>query len=48
MDSKKLRTSMRSDSINTDYSHIKKDLRRIGIIALCFVVAMIALSFFIK
>jgi hypothetical protein len=48
MDSKKLRSSMRAEVINTDYSHIKRDLRRIGLIALGFVVAMIALSFVIK
>jgi hypothetical protein len=48
MESRKLRSSMRPDPINTDYSHIKSDLRRIALIAICFIVAMVALSFVIK
>ena len=38
----------RSDTFNPDYSHIKKDLRRIALIAGSFVVIMIVLSFFLK
>jgi hypothetical protein len=48
MDSKKPRYSMRIETLNTDYTHIKKDLRRIALIATFFVVAMVALSFVVK
>jgi hypothetical protein len=33
---------------NPDYSNVKKDLARIGILAGTFIVALIVLSFFIK
>ncbi len=33
---------------NPDYSNVKKDLRRIGILAGTFLLALIVLSFFIK
>jgi hypothetical protein len=33
---------------NPDYSHVKSDLRRIGILAGSIFVVLIALSFFIK
>ena len=33
---------------NPDYSNVRKDLRRIGILAATFFVALIVLSFFIK
>ena len=33
---------------NPDYSNVKKDLGRIGILAAAFFVALIVLSFFIK
>jgi hypothetical protein len=48
MDPKKSRSFIRTDTIDTDYTHIKADLRRIGVIAISFVVIMIALSFVIK
>lgn len=37
-----------SSEFNPDYSTIKKELRRIGILAGGFFVILIALSFFIK
>jgi len=33
---------------NPDYTHVKKDLGRIGALAGFFVVALVALSFFLK
>ncbi len=33
---------------NPDYSHVKKDLARIGLLAGFFFAALIALSFFLK
>jgi hypothetical protein len=33
---------------NPDYTHVKNDLKRIGALAGFFVVALIALSFFLK
>ena len=33
---------------NPDYTHVKNDLRRIGALAGFFVVALVALSFFLK
>ena len=33
---------------NPDYTHIKRDLSRIGILAASFFVILIALSFFLK
>jgi hypothetical protein len=46
--SRKLVRPTRTETFNPDYSHIKKDLRRIAIIAGSFVVVMIVLSFIIK
>ena len=46
--SRKMMRATRSDTFNPDYSHIKKDLRRIALIAGSFVVLMIALSFVLK
>jgi hypothetical protein len=37
-----------SSEFNPDYSNIKKELKRIGILAGSFFVVLIALSFFIK
>jgi hypothetical protein len=45
MEPKKIRTFARGETINTDYTHIKADLRRIAVIAVSFVVIMVALSF---
>jgi len=33
---------------NPDYTHVKRDLRRIGVLAGSFFVILIVLSFFIK
>jgi len=33
---------------NPDYTHVKKDLTRIGMLAGFFIVVLIALSFFLK
>ncbi len=33
---------------NPDYSHVKKDLTRIGTLAGFFIVVLVALSFFLK
>ncbi|MCX6025849.1 MAG: hypothetical protein NTY23_06295 [Chloroflexi bacterium] len=46
--SRKMVRPTRSETFNPDYSHIKKDLRRIALIAGSFVVAMIVLSFILK
>ena len=48
MSEKKYRTSGRDDLKNPDYSHIKRDLRRILLIAGSFVVVMIVLSFILR
>jgi hypothetical protein len=42
-------SSLRStgETFNPDYSYVKKDLRRIGILAGTFVVALVILSFFL-
>jgi hypothetical protein len=37
-----------STEFNPDYTHVKRDLGRIGILAGSFFVALIVLSFFIK
>jgi hypothetical protein len=34
--------------ITFDYSHIKKDLARIGVLAVSFIVILVALSFILK
>ena len=41
-------TANRATEFNPDYSHVKRDLNRIGVIAGSFFVILIALSFFIK
>jgi hypothetical protein len=41
-------TSTMPTEFNPDYSMVKKDLARIGILAGTFFVALIVLSFFIK
>ena len=38
----------RNTDFNPDYTHVKRDLGRIGILAGSFFVILIALSFFIK
>ena len=35
----------RVETVNFDYTHIKKDLTRIGILAVSFIVALVGLSF---
>lgn len=41
------RTQTPVETFNPDYSHVKRDLRRIGILAGSFVLILIALSFFL-
>ena len=41
-------TANRATEFNPDYTHVKRDLSRIGVIAGSFFVVLIALSFFIK
>ncbi|MDP2966029.1 MAG: hypothetical protein Q8N39_08360 [Pelolinea sp.] len=38
----------RSNEFNPDYSDVKRDLKRIGILASTFLVILIALSFILK
>jgi hypothetical protein len=45
---KKYRSASRDDLKNPDYSHIKRDLRRILVIAGSFVAAMIVLAFILR
>jgi hypothetical protein len=40
--------SAQRTEFNPDYTNVKKDLKRIGILAGTFFAALIALSFFIK
>ncbi len=40
--------AQRTTEFNPDYTYIKRDLGRIGIIAASFFVILVALSFFIK
>jgi hypothetical protein len=47
MDYRKYRTTLKDELKNPDYSYIRKDLRRIALIASSFIVVLIALSFFI-
>jgi len=37
-----------SGEFNPDYSHVKKDLKRIGMLAASFFVVLIVLSFFLR
>ncbi len=48
MSEKKYRASAREELKNPDYSHIKRDLRRILWIAGSFVAVMIVLSFILR
>ena len=48
MADKKYRASSRDDLKNPDYSFIKRDLRRIFLIAGSFVVVMIVLAFILR
>jgi hypothetical protein len=48
MKEKKYRTASREDLKNPDYTYIKRDLRRILVIASSFIVVMIVLAFLIK
>jgi len=41
-------SSTKSNEFNPDYTHVKRDLTRIGVLAGFFFVALIVLSFFIK
>ena len=41
-------TASRSTEFNPDYTHVKRDLSRIGVLAGSFFVILIALSFFLK
>jgi hypothetical protein len=45
---RKYRTASRDELKNPDYSYIKRDLRRILLIAGSFLVVMIALKFVIR
>lgn len=48
MKEKKYRTATRDDLKNPDYAYIRRDLRRILLIALSFIVVMVALTFVLK
>jgi hypothetical protein len=48
MSEKKYRTSGRDELKNPDYSYIKRDLRRIFLIAGSFVAVMVVLSFILR
>jgi hypothetical protein len=48
MSQKKYRTSGRNELKNPDYTYIKTDLRRIFVIAGCFVAVMIVLAFILR
>jgi len=37
-----------STEFNPDYTHVKRDLSRIGVLAGSFLVILVALSFFLK
>ena len=41
-------TSSRSTEFNPDYTHVKRDLTRIGMLAGSFFLALIVLSFFLR
>ena len=41
-------TSRTTTEFNPDYTHVKRDLGRIGVLAGSFFVVLIVLSFFIK
>ena len=41
-------SSTSSTEFNPDYTYVKRDLSRIGVLAASFVVILVVLSFFIK
>jgi hypothetical protein len=41
-------SSTSRNEFNPDYTHVKKDLARIGTLAGFFIVVLVALSFFLK
>ena len=41
-------STSRTTDFNPDYTHVKRDLRRIGVLAGSFFALLVALSFFIK
>ncbi len=41
-------TPLTRGEFNPDYTHVKRDLRRIGVLAGSFFVILIALSFFLR
>ncbi len=41
-------SSQKNAEFNPDYTHVKKDLTRTGMLAGFFIVALIVLSFFLK
>lgn len=41
-------TAARANEFNPDYSYVKKDLRRIGILAGSFMAILVILSFFLR
>ena len=41
-------TANRAPEFNPDYTYVKRDLRRIGVLAGSFFALLIALSFFLK
>lgn len=41
-------TAASSAEFNPDYTHVKRDLSRIGVLAGSFLVILVALSFFLK
>lgn len=41
-------TATSSTEFNPDYTHVKRDLSRIGVLAGSFLVILVALSFFLK
>lgn len=38
----------RTTEFNPDYTHVRRDLRRIALLAVSFAVILVALSFFIR
>ena len=41
-------TASRATEFNPDYTHVKRDLGRIGVLAGSFIALLIVLSFFLK
>lgn len=42
------RAATTSTEFNPDYTHVKRDLRRIGVLAGSFLIILVALSFFLN